>query len=106
MSPTAAKKVRDGKSECLRDPTDHRRPAARTNRAAQDTAAGCRIRADADLLAAVATSTDNQRRRLETSAASWAARAVLLQAMDDDLEARKSRVHARSETNAEVNYGG
>lgn len=80
----------------------HSRPVARTNRAAQDTAAGCRLRADADLLAAVATSTDNQRRRLETSAASWMARAMLLQAMDDDLEARKSLLYARCATKAEA----
>ena len=102
MSPTALNKERDGNLDCARDPIDHRLPPG-TIRAVQDTAAGCRIRADADLLAAVATSTDNHRQRLETSAASWSARAALSQAMDDDLQSRKwdLRGHRGSKSQAQ-----
>ena len=78
------------------------RPIARTIKAAQDTVAGCRLRANADILTAVTASTDNQRRCLEISGASWAARANLLQAMDDELEARKSQMRARFASEAEA----
>jgi hypothetical protein len=81
--------------------TVHGRPSARTKRRPEDTAAGCRVRAEADLLAAVATATDNQRRRLETSAGSWTARAVHLQAVDDELEARKLDSAFASKTEAQ-----
>lgn len=66
------------------------RPAARTNKAPQDTAAGCRVRAEADLLASVSMLTANERIRLETSSASWGARAALLQSIDDRTAARKA----------------
>ena len=59
-----------------------------------DTAAGCRDRAAADLLASVAMSTVNARQRLETSAASWAARADLLQRDEDEFEARRNASRA------------
>ena len=65
------------------------RPKARTKKAAQDTAAGCRIRADADLLASVAMLTANQRARLERSAAMWTARADLLQSLEQRFAARQ-----------------
>jgi len=52
-------------------------------KAPHDTVVGCRGRAEADLLASVAMLTANERVRLETSAASWTARANLLQRMDD-----------------------
>ena len=69
--------------------TNYRRLIARTDKALHDTVAGCRIRAEADLLASVTMLTVNQRRRLETSASSWAARADLLQRENDELLARK-----------------
>jgi hypothetical protein len=56
-----------------------------------DTAIGCRNRAAADLLASVAMSTRNGRQRLETSAASWIARAEFLQSEEDEFEARRKR---------------
>ena len=60
------------------------------NKAPQDTAAGCRVRAEADLLASVSMLTANERTRLETSAGSWSARAVLLQGLDERAAARKA----------------
>lgn len=45
----------------------------------RDTAEGCRDRASADLLAAVAMTTAHSRDMLETSAAAWTARAELMQ---------------------------
>lgn len=70
------------------------RPQARTLKQPQDTVAGCRGRAEADLLASVAKSTANERRRLETSAACWTARAAMLQRLDDNHDARKAKVAA------------
>lgn len=64
------------------------RPTARTKKAPQDTVAGCRLRAEADLLASVSMLTVNERFRLETSAASWNARAELLQRGEIDVESR------------------
>jgi predicted RNA polymerase sigma factor len=66
-------------------------PQARTSKQPQDTVAGCRDRAEADLLASVAVVTANERARLETSAASWSARASMLQRLDDNHEARKAK---------------
>ena len=60
-------------------------------RDARDTAAGCRDKASADLLQSLAASTANGRRVLETSAASWTARAELLQRIETGIE---SRLHA------------
>ncbi len=68
------------------------RPQARGFKQPQDTVAGCRSRAEADLLASVVMSTANERIRLETSAASWNARADLLQRLDDNYAARKAKV--------------
>lgn len=70
------------------------RPTARSNKAPQDTAAGCRLRAEADLLASVSMLTANERIRLETSAASWGARATLLQDRDELADARKAQAQA------------
>lgn len=66
------------------------RPQARAKKAPQDTAAGCRGRAVADLLASVALLNANERVRLETSAASWSARAHLLQRLEDSFAARNA----------------
>jgi hypothetical protein len=68
------------------------RPQARSSKQPQDTIAGCRSRAEADLLASVAVSTANERIRLETSAASWNARAAMLQRLDDSHAARMVKV--------------
>ncbi len=68
------------------------RPPARGSKKPHETIAGCRIRAEADLLASVVMSTANERIRLETSAASWNARADMLQRLDDNHEARKAKI--------------
>jgi len=67
------------------------RPQARSAKQPQDTIAGCRSRAEADLLASVVMSTANERIRLETSAASWNARADMLQRLDDNHAARMAK---------------
>ena len=56
----------------------------------RDTATGCRDRATADLVEALAASTANARRVLESSAASWTSRAELLQRIESGIEARLS----------------
>lgn len=56
----------------------------------KDNAAACRERASADLESASQRSTANGRRVLESSAASWTARADLLQRLEDKFEARKA----------------
>jgi hypothetical protein len=52
----------------------------------QDTAEGCRDRATADLLEAVTMATAHSRQMLERSAASWNARAELLQRIEHELD--------------------
>jgi len=74
------------------------RPTARTIKAPQDTAAGCRLRADADLLASTAMMTANQRIRLEKSSASWTARAAMLQRNDKAAAALKTKIRPDSVT--------
>lgn len=59
----------------------------------RDSAEACCDRAAANLLEAVTMMTANQRLRLETSAASWTARADMLQRVEDGLE---RRTHASS----------
>ena len=68
-------------------------PMARlsSNREQRDTASGCRARAAADLLEAATLATVNERRRMESSAASWTARAELLGRLEDSFEARRLR---------------
>ena len=51
----------------------------------RDTALQCRERAAADLLQSAAMINANQRRRMETSAATWTARAIMLQRVEDGL---------------------
>lgn len=80
-------------------PAPKRRPSAKpspmprvsANREQRDTAAGCRDRAAADLLEAATLATVNERRRMESSAASWTARAELLSRLEDSFEARRLR---------------
>ena len=62
----------------------------RAQKAAQDTVAGCRELAAADLARASLMDTANGRRRLEFSALSWTSRAELIQRMDDSFEARQA----------------
>jgi hypothetical protein len=71
------------------------RPVARTIKAPQDTVAGCRLRARADLQASSAILTANQRIRLEKiSAAAWDVRAAMLQEISEDAAVRKAKVQA------------
>jgi hypothetical protein len=67
----------------------------RTQKAVQDTVAGCHGLAAADIARASLMDTENGRRRLESSALSWANRAELIQRLDDSFEER--RAVARSE---------
>ncbi len=62
---------------------------SRTQKAVQDTVAGCRELAAADLARAALMDTANGRRRLEWSAQSWTSRAELIQRMTDSFEARQ-----------------
>lgn len=71
-----------------------RQSAIRTKKAAQDTAAGCREFAAADLARAALANTENGRRRLETSAVSWASRAHMIQGQDDNFDARRALLRA------------
>ena len=64
------------------------------NKMATDTPDGCRTRATADLASAVLMDTENGRRRLEHSAATWYARADLIQRLDDSFAARQAAAAA------------
>ena len=64
-------------------PASSKQPVAK-----RDTAAICRERAAADLLASVAMMTAHQRQRMELSAATWTARAAMLQRVEDGSAAR------------------
>jgi hypothetical protein len=66
------------------------RPDRRGMKARGDTVAGCRTRAEADLLASASMVLANQRLRLENSAAHWIARADLLQGVEDAFVAAKA----------------
>lgn len=70
---------------------------SRTQKAVQDTAAGCLGLAAADLARASLMDTANGRRRLEFSASSWTSRAQLIQHMDDNFEARQAAARAEWE---------
>jgi hypothetical protein len=58
----------------------------------RDTADGCRDRATADLLEAVTMATAHGRQMLEKSAASWNARAELLQRMEAETETGREAI--------------
>jgi hypothetical protein len=65
------------------------KPAGRpSSKEFRDTASGCRARASADLVEAMAMSTRNGREILETSAASWTKRAEMLQRIENGIAAR------------------
>lgn len=69
-------------------PARARLPTPVRKRQPHDTAAGCRIRAEADLLLASAAETDNGRGRFALSAATWATRGDLLQRLEASHAAR------------------
>jgi hypothetical protein len=64
------------------------KPPARVNRRAEDTGAGCRANAAADLLRASAPGGDYMRQRLEHSAAVWTERAGLLERIERNFKRR------------------
>jgi hypothetical protein len=68
-------------------------PAASAHppRTKRDTAAACRERAAADLLASAAMINENQRARLEASAATWTERGLLLQRVEDGISVNNAR---------------
>jgi len=57
----------------------------------RETALACRERAEADLLASAAMINANQRTRLETSAASWSARASVLERVEKGIATKAVR---------------
>jgi len=61
---------------------------ARVNRRAEDTGAGCRANAAADLARASAPGGDYMRQRLEHSAAVWTERAGLLERLERNFKRR------------------
>jgi hypothetical protein len=63
-------------------------PATRHNRRAEDTGAGCRANAAADLARAKAPGGDYMRQRLEHSAAVWSERATLLERLEKSFKRR------------------
>jgi hypothetical protein len=63
-------------------------PRLRGGRRDEDTAAGCRAKAAADLARAGVPGTDPMRWRMEHSAAAWTARADLLERQEKAFEAR------------------
>jgi hypothetical protein len=69
-----------------RDPA--RRAPARHNKRAEDTGAGCRANAAADLARAGAPGGDYMRVRLERSAAVWTERAALLERLEKNFKRR------------------
>lgn len=60
----------------------------RAGKAPHDTAAGCRVRAEADLLNSSSADTEHGRRRLVQSAASWTKRGDLLERIEAGYRAR------------------
>lgn len=65
-------------------------PSMRQGKQPHDTAAGCRVRAEADLARADEMDTAHGRERFEHSAASWTARGDLLARLDASRAARES----------------
>jgi soluble lytic murein transglycosylase-like protein len=71
-------------------PAPRARPLHRGLKAPRDTAAGCRSRAEADLLASASVLLANQRLRLENSAAHWIARADHLHDVEESFVVPKA----------------
>jgi hypothetical protein len=71
-----------------------RRQAVRSGKRSEDTGAGCRANAAADLARAGAPGGDFMRMRLEQSAAVWNERAELLERLERNFARRKAGVAA------------
>jgi hypothetical protein len=71
------------------------RHQAESVRSKRESAAVCRERAANDLLASVSMLNANQRLRMETSAAMWAARAEVLQRVEDGVARRTAETAAK-----------
>jgi len=69
-------------------PASAPRPTVRSGKRSEDTAAGCRANAAADLGRARAPGGDFMRGRLEHSAAVWSERADLLERIEKSFKAR------------------
>ena len=85
----------EGGPAAARDPAsgqDGLLPLMRRSKQPQDTAAGCRVRAEADLAQAERMDTAHGRERFEHSAASWTARGDLLARLDSSRAARAATV--------------
>ena len=78
---------------------------SRTQKAVQDTVAGCHEHAAADLARASLMGTANGRRRLESSATSWMSRAQSLQDLDDNEALRRSVASAEWEEGEAASRG-
>lgn len=59
-------------------------------RRAEDTAAGCRVRAESDEALARQEPNNHMRERLESSASVWAARATLLKRLEEGRDRRSA----------------
>jgi hypothetical protein len=70
------------------------RRAGVSGRTKRESAQICRERSANDLLASASMLNDNQRTRMETSAAMWAERAETLQRIEDLLEERTAKTAA------------
>jgi hypothetical protein len=66
------------------------RLAVRTGKRDEDTAAGCRSKAAADLVRAEALGLDRMRWRMEHSAAAWTARAEILEMIERKAGTRRA----------------
>jgi hypothetical protein len=72
------------------------RHQAESTRAKRESAAVCRERSANDLLASASMLNENQRLRMQTSAAMWAERAEMLQRVEDGFARRTAETAARS----------
>lgn len=70
------------------EPRDHQPYVRKGPKQPSDTAEGCRENARGDTARAATMSNSNAKQKYEHSAASWTARADLLQRLDDSHEAR------------------
>jgi hypothetical protein len=78
----------EGAAQAAPSKTSAPRPAVRIGKRAEDTGAGCRANAAADLARAHAPGGDYMRERLEQSAAVWAERASLLERLEGKFKQR------------------
>ena len=81
------------------------RHQAESTRSKRESAAVCRERSANDLLASASMINDNQRLRMETSAAMWAERAEILQRVENELARRTAETAAKSDAAAQALRG-